>query len=249
MHTTRSPHNPLMTLALFMILSVIVLAGCQPGSNPTQLLTSPIDLPEPTNTPLPTRCDPITARNDIGLTVLTLADGSQIYLGENTEIVFTPVRYCPGLEEHHIILKQGQVAVSSKLPEGKLVQINSPEGYLAQLGKTGLVAYKPDEHIFALSCSNEPCSLGVSAGSLITLTCGQSAVLDAAGTLRGPTAINTTELIPFGEWLMPQCALAPTPTDTPAPPVGTPNPAATATASCKSFQDKFPLTPCPTTNP
>jgi hypothetical protein len=227
------------------MISVVALTGCQPSHTPSP----PAASSEVVNTPLPVRCDPITITNDIGLSILTTSDFSQIYLGPDTEILFTPTGYCPGLDEHFILLKKGQVAISSKLPEGQSIQIASPDGYLSKLGGTGLVTYVPDEHIFGLSCSSEPCSLGVSESSLIVLACGQSATLDASGVLIGPAGINLGELAPFGMWLIPQCGIFVPATGTPETQAVTPDAAATATAACGVFQDQFPLTPCPPFTP
>jgi hypothetical protein len=232
----------LTALVVLVILTIISLVGCQLGSNLTQTLATQTSLTEPINTPLPTHCDPITASNDTGLTILTLPDGSLIYLGPNTEIIFTPAGYCPGLEEHHILLKQGQVAISSKLPEGKLIQITSPDGYLAQVSKTGLVTFDPAKQSLKLDCTSGRCALGVAIDKLTALGCGESAVLDAAGNFSGPTAIDTVSLVLFGEWLLPKCGVIPAA-------VGTPDVAATATASCASFESQFPLTPCPDSIP
>lgn len=245
MHNPRSSFSLLKLPAVMGILVFVVFTGCQP----TQIPTPPAAPSEAANTPLPVRCDPITISNDTGLAILTMSDFSQIYLGPNTEILFTPTGYCPGLDEHFILLKKGQVAISSKLPEGKSIQIASPDGYFSKLGGTGLVTYVPDEHIFALACSSEPCSLGVSEYSLISLFCGQSATLDAAGVFVGPSGINLAELAPYGGWLMPQCGIFATPAGTPEIQTATPDTAATATAACGSFQDQFPLTPCPPFTP
>lgn len=184
---------------MFGILAVIALASCQPGSNPTQPLTTPTSLSEPINTPLATGCNLITTSNDIGLTILILMDRSQIYLGANTEIAFIPTGYCQGLKEHHVLLKKGQVAVSSQLPKGEFFQINSPDGYLAQVSKSGLITFDPVERSFRLSCKDGPCALGVSADKLVILGCGESAVLDGVGNFSGPTTIVTASLLPFGE--------------------------------------------------
>lgn len=245
MQNPRSSFSLLNVPAVMGILAFAVLAGCLPSQDPTP----PAAPSEVVNTPLPVRCDPITISNDTGLAILTLSDFSQIYLGPNTEILFTPTGYCPGLDEHFILIKKGQVAISSKLPEGKTIQIASPDGYLSKLGGTGLVTYIPDEHIFGLSCSSEPCSLGVSETSLISLLCGQSATLDAAAVFVGPAGINLAELAPFGMWLIPQCGIFIPAIGTPEIQTVTPDAAATATAACASFEDQFPLTPCPPFTP
>lgn len=239
MNTTRPRFTPPGSFVVMAILAALALVGCQPASNPAVIPASP---GEPVSTPTPSSCNPITAGNDIGLTLLTLADNSQIELGENTEIIFTPAGYCPGLAEHHILIKQGQVAISSQLQQGKMMQINSPAGYLAQVNRTGLITYNPADGSFRIDCTSSPCSMGVSASSMIALNCGESGKLDAAGVYSGPTAINLEELLKFGEWLLPQCPITPAPSSTP-------DFGATATAACASFEDQFPLTPCPPSNP
>jgi hypothetical protein len=245
MHTTRLSYALLISLVSLGIVAIIVLTGCQPKStqDPTQVLTqAPITPPESTATPLPVQCDPITASNDSGLTILTLPDGSQIYLAENTEIDFTPAGYCPGLGEHSILLKQGRVAVHSLLPDSNWIVISSPDGYLARIGDTGLVTFDTAGSGFMLACTNGTCALGMNAENLVMLTCGERGDLDAAGNFTGPAGIELAVLSQFGEWLQPNCG--PSQTSTPPSPAGTPEAAATATAYCTSFQSQFPLTPC-----
>ncbi len=242
MHTIHSPYSIFLALVSLGILAAIVLTGCQPGPTPT----SPT---EPVATPLPAQCDPITVSNGSGQTVLTLPDGSQIYLAASTEIEFTPAGYCPGLEEHHILLKQGAVAIHSLLPEGRWIVVSSPDGYLAQLGETGLVTFDPEGHLFTLACTNGTCALGADVDKLTPLGCGESADLDADGNFSGPFNVDPATLVQFGEWLQPKCAPARTSTPKPSTQTPTPDAAATATAYCASFHSQFALTPCPPYKP
>jgi hypothetical protein len=248
MHTTRSPYSLSLALVSLGTIVVFILTGCQPSPNLT-----PTNSPEPVVTPLQSHCGSINISNDIGQTVLTLPDGSQIYMTENTEIDFTPVGYCPGLEEHHILLKKGQVAINSLLPAGKRIVISNPNGYVAQVDKTGLVTFDPVSFQFSLACTDGSCNLGTTPNKLHVVNCAESAYLDSNGSFFGPFNIDPDTLVPFGDWLQPQCV--PAMTSTPKPPTvttastATVNMGATATAYCSSFKQQFPLTPCPTLKP
>jgi hypothetical protein len=247
MHTTRSPFALFVSLVSLGIFTVIIMTSCQPDRIETSS-------PEPVTTPLTGKCDPITASNDIGMTILTLPDGSLIYLAESTEIEFTPAGYCQGVDEHRILLNQGQVAIHSLLPEGKWTVVRSPDGYLAKVGDTGLVSFDPEGRGFTLACTNGSCALGVNVDTLTLLGCGESAELDATGNFIGPFNVDTDSLVQFGQWLQPKCAPAQTstpksPTNTLIPATETLDAAATATASCASFHRQFPLTPCPPNKP
>ncbi len=254
MQTIRRPFILLILQGIVGILFIVVLTGCLPTLFPVPASTpSPTSTPTPvgplvlTTVPPPARCDPITASNDSGLAILTLPDGSQIYLSANTVIEFTPAGYCPGIQEHNILLKQGQVAVRSQLPGGKWVVVTSPDGYLALVGDTGLATYDPAGRTFSLVCTNGACALGTELSALTVLTCGEMAILDVTGNFSGPVSIDTTVLTQFGEWLQSVCV--PFQTRTPEPPTGTPDAGATATGYCATFDSQFPLTPCPNTTP
>ena len=252
MQKIRSHHSHFTALISLGMLAVILLTSCAPAAKTTQSPTNP---PPPTTSPQVVKCDPLVVSNNGQQTILTLPDGSQVYLGENTEIELTVAGYCPGLKQHLILLKQGKVAVNSTLPEGKWIVITSPNGYIAQVGKIGLVIYNPDTFIFALDCTTGTCNLGSKEASLSLVNCGESGFLDSYGSFNGPFNIDLDDLAGFGDWLQPTCLpaktstpkaaeITPTLTETPTPDVG-----ATATAYCSSFKQQFKLTPCPTLKP
>jgi hypothetical protein len=250
MQPNRSPYTLFITLVLLVIMAATLLTGCAPSSTPT-----PTQQPTPVATPLPVHCNPINVSTGAGQTILTLPDGSQIYLAENTEIDITPAGYCGGNEQHAIMLKQGQVAINSLLPAGKMVIITSPNGYIGQVSETGLVTFDPSASLFTLACTNGTCTLAAKADKLTSLNCGESAFLDTYGNFNGPFNVDPETLVHFGEWLQPKCP--PERTSTPKPATATPIPTetptldmgATATAYCGSFNHQFPLTPCPTVKP
>ncbi len=250
MHTTRSPYALFVTLVSLGMLAAFLLTGCAPSTIVAPTLTS-----APLATPLPAHCDPINVSTDGGQSILTLADGTQIYLAENTNIEIIPAGYCPGDEQHYILLNQGHVAVNSTLPAGKWVVITSPNGYIAQVGKTGLVTFDPSSNKLSLDCTNGTCTLAAKADKPTSVGCGESAFLDTYGNFNGPFNVDPATLVSFGDWLQPRCAPAKTSTPKPATatpvPTGTPTPdkGATATAYCGSFNSQFPLTPCPTLKP
>lgn len=250
MHIARWPYTLRTPLVILGILVLTVFTGCLPTLSPipSPTLTSTLSgQSELTATFPPARCDSITASNDTGLAILTLPNGSQIYLGANTEIEFTPAGFCPEIQEHHILLKHGQVAVRAMIPEGKWIVVTSPDGYLALVGDTGLVTFDSIGRTFSMVCTNGACALGTNLTALTVLTCGETAILDAAGILSGPIPIDTSALTQFGEWLQSVCV--PFRTSTPEPPPGTPDAGATATTYCATFASQFPLTPCPNITP
>jgi FecR protein len=240
--------HPNKVLFIFLIpLAISLLAGCMllNNSTPTSISTG---LPKLENTPPPTRCTPIIASNDTGLAILTLPDGSQIYLGADSEIEFAPAGYCAGVNADNIWLLQGQVAVNAQISDGDWIIVNSPDGYLGLISKTGMASFDPSSHNFTLACSNKNCALGTDNTKLISLNCGENGTLDAAGGF-SVSSEDPTILAPFGDWLQPQCGNVVTITATPLPETETPDIAATATAFCSSFSQQFVSTPCPTSNP
>ncbi len=241
----------ILTILVFMgILTAIILTKCTPNSQSIQTPTVPTLV---VATALPVHCDPIDVSSGAAQTVLTLPDGSQIYLAENTEIEITPAGYCPGLYEHKILLKHGQVAVISLLPVGNSVVVTSPTGYFAQISGTGLVTLDPVANDFIMDCTSGTCALGAKADKLISLGCGESGYLDAYGNFNGLFNVDLDRIAQFGDWLMPKCVPALTSTPKPANATLTSTPTmdvgATATAYCNSFRSQFALTPCPTLKP
>lgn len=227
-------------LGAFVLLAVILLSSCSPATT-----IAPTNPPEPGATLVPQKCDPLFASNDTGLSVLRMPDGSEIYLAENTEIEFLPGGYCTGYDRLQIVLKRGRIAILS-LPQGEEINVTNPQGYTATLNDTGLVDYDPKTNVLLLACTNGPCALGVDYQHQTNLVCGESRSIGSNGTISEVLPIDPAMLSVFGSWLLPKCIA--TATGTPIP-TGTPDMAATATASCADFQGQFPLTPCPTSKP
>jgi hypothetical protein len=257
MRTNQLRYARIAILVSICFLAILILNGClstpspSPTLSPTETqIQSPTQpsLPKLGITPPATRCDPISATSGNGQTILTLPDGSQIYLAADTEIEFTPAGYCPELKEHNIFIKRGQVAIRSLLASGKSIVITSPDGYIALVSDTGMVTFDVTGHIFTLACTNGGCALGPDSTKLTSLDCRQSANLDSAGNFKGPSPVDPAPLAQYGDWLLPKCSL-PTATSTPTPKVVTPDIAATATAYCVSFKNQFQLTPCPAYKP
>jgi hypothetical protein len=221
------------------ILTILVLSGCAAltGQTPVPPPTLP-DQTEPPPTPVPTECKPIRFANSDGLSLLTLPDGSQVFLGSNTEIDFIPAGYCPGITQHQATLLRGEIAVRSLLPEGSLFTVFSPEGFKVTLDDTGFVTYSVENTLLTLNCSNGNCTIGTEQQPYV-LTCGQLVEFDQNAVLNGPFAINVSVLAPYGDWLLPKC-------DIPEVPTPTPDIGATATAACSAWNAEFLLTPCPT---
>lgn len=240
MRSNSSGSNPRTFLMLALgILVIGVLSGCAALTGQTPL--PPPTIPgqtEPPPTPVPTECKPIRFANSDGLSLLTFPDGSQVFLGNNTEIEFIPAGYCPGVTRHEAVILRGEIAVRSLLPEGSLFTVYSPEGFKVTLDDTGLVTYSVEKTLLTLNCSNGNCTLGTEQQPYV-LTCGQVAEFDQNAVLNGPFAINVSVLAPYGDWLLPKC-------DLPEVPTPTPDFGATATAACSAWNTEFLLTPCPT---
>jgi hypothetical protein len=182
-------------------------------------------------------------QNSDGLALITFPDGSQVFLGSNTEMDFIPAGYCPGITEHQVFLLSGEIAARSLLPEDSLFTVFSPEGFKVTLDDTGLVTYSHENKLLTLNCSNGTCTIGTEQQPYL-LTCGQMIEFDQNAVLNGPFGINVSVLAPYGDWLLPKCdfiPLDPTSTSTPTPDIG-----ATATAACSAWNNEFLLTPCPT---
>lgn len=231
------------------IMAILVLTGCAALNPQTPLSTPtiPAQTEPPTPTPLPAECKPIRFANSNGLALITFPDGSQVFLGGNTEIDFIPGGYCPANKEHRVYLLRGEIAVRSVLPEDALFTVFSPEGFKVTLDDTGLVSYNFDKKLLTLNCSNGNCTIGTGQQPYV-LTCGMLAEFDQNAVLNGPFAINISVLQPYGDWLLPKCDfITEDPTSTPTP---TQDFGATATAACSAWKNVFLLTPCPTfTNP
>jgi hypothetical protein len=271
MHTNKILKATTITLT---ILSFILLAGC--GLIPTQQSTAPameslptasptaVELPKLTETPPPSICLPFTASNDSGTSVITLADGSQLFLGSDTEISLIPAGYCNGSSTHNVSIKKGQVAVHSAAPIWATIVITSPEGHIANIGASGLVTYDASTQAFSLQCSNVNCSLGRDVTALAPVECGVGMSLDINGNPNSMMPVDPAFLGTIGNWLIPQCQVPQSvgsplegPTATleatqTATATGTATPdtfAATATAFCDAFHRIFVTTPCPPLNP
>ena len=233
-------------MAVLGIISLLGVAGCA-GLNPS----SPTGTPTPGNGTEPPateaviECQPMRVANSAGLALLTLADGSQVFLGPETELEFIPMGSCTGADTHRVTLKKGEIAINSLLsPENPFI-VFSPEGAKATLDKNGLVRIDSETGDFEVDCSNGNCTLSKDTQPEM-LTCGQKGTLSLEGQYSGPDDIDLNLLTPYGDWLLPKCDITPTEpaaTETPAPNLG-----ATATAVCSDWLNQFPLTPCPTSS-
>lgn len=234
------------TTATLGILIILVMVGCSVFTPPTQVPTQ-VPIPtEPPATQVPPDCKSMRFANTVGMALLNLPDGSQVFMNSDTEFDFIPGNYCPDRPAHQVILLKGEIAIHSILPQDILFAVFSPEGYKITLNETALVRYDQAGKRLAVYCSNGFCTLGTDAQPVL-ITCGQMAELDQAGNLSGPFVIDVSVLQPYGEWLLPRCGNFTTSTpaeDTPSYDFG-----ATATAACSAWNNQFPSTPCPTMNP
>jgi len=229
-------------LGIISLLGVSACAGLSTVS-PTGTPT-PDGGTEPPATQPVVACIPMRVANSAGLALLTLIDGSQVFLGPETEFEFIPMGSCTGADTHRVTLLKGEIAVSSLLPITNPFTVFSPNGTKATLDQNGLVRIDPETGNFQVNCSNGNCTIGMDPQPSI-LTCGQAGTFDLEGQFSGPDEIDLDLLAPYGDWLLPKCDLVPTETpsgETPVPDIG-----ATATAACSAWLNQFPLTPCPTT--
>lgn len=239
---SKTKLRAILILSFGLLVLLVVTAGCtllNPQTPPTPTAVIPGQSETPSPTALPAECKPIRFANSDGLSLITFPDGSQVFLGNNTEIDFIPVGYCPGIKEHRVTLLRGEIAIRSLLPDDALFMVFSPEGYKVTLDDTGLVSYNPENSLLSVNCSNGNCTIGTEQQPYV-LSCGMLAEFDRNAVLNGPFAIDNAVLAPYGEWLLPTCYI-PTPESTPTPDFG-----ATATAACSAWNNEFLLTPCPT---
>lgn len=241
---SKNSHLRIFLIFLLGILSIAVFTGCSilTGRTPIPPPTEQVQT-EPPPTAIPTDCKPIRMANSEGLSLVTFPDGSQVFLGANTEVDFIPGGYCPGISEHRAYLLRGEIAVRSLLPDTSLFTIFSPEGFKVTFDDTGLVNYNVDKKLLTLNCTNGNCTIGTLEQPYL-LTCGQMVEFDENAVPNGPFGINVSILAPYGDWLLPKCDFIPNePTSTPTPTVDV---GATATAACSAWNNQFPSTPCPT---
>lgn len=270
----NSMHTKLIkktVIIISIILTFLLLSGCGilQNINGVTLATEEVptasnelvELPKLMETPPPSRCDPFVASNDSGLAILTMPDGSQLFLGSDTEIGVVPAGYCGGNTTHNVTLKKGQVAVHSSAPLWATIVVTSPEGHIATIGASGLVIYDATAHSFSLECANMNCALGRDTTTMATVECGVGVSLDINGNPVSQMPVDPAFMALFGNWLVPQCAIPQT-VGSPAAEIPTleltatetlittPDAfGATATAFCDAFHRQFVLTPCPPMNP
>lgn len=241
-------------ILLIVGLGVCALVACAPETTtlPPTVLVS-------TDTLQPTPCNPMVINSSSGITKVSLPDGSEVYLSENTEVELTVAGSCPGVIDDIVVLLDGQVAIHSHLPVGTWFLVKDPGGNIAQLIDTGVVSFDPGSGLFLLECTNGNCELGRNFQQLTQLGCNTGGSLDQNGNFIESITIDINTLqTKYGDWIVPLCVATATPTpsntpissNSPTPSstptlIGTPNLKATATAACISFHSKFPQTPCP----
>ena len=228
------------------LMTILILSGCAGlGLNSPTATPIPDVGTEPPATQELVECKPLRVANSAGLALLTFTDGSQVFLGPETEFDFIPMGSCTDATMHRVYLIKGELAVNSLLPLTDPFMVYSPDGAIATLSKTGLVRIDVDTGVFQVNCTKGNCSLLGSGTQPYALACGKAGETDLDGQYTGPDGIDLDLLTPYGDWLMPKCDLVPTQppaaTETPAPDTG-----ATATAACSDWLNQFPLTPCPT---
>ncbi|MFC2063924.1 hypothetical protein ACFLXB_02380 [Chloroflexota bacterium] len=226
-------------MTLLAIVSLLAISACTEifPVTPTSTQNLVVSTEPPATQPL-VECIPMRVANSAGLALLTFTDGSQVFLGPETEFDFIPMGSCTGAATHRVTLLKGEIAISSLLPLPVLFIVDNGGGIEATLSETGLVRIDAETDALQVNCTNGICSLGNSSQPF-ALVCGETGEIELDGQYTGPDEIDLDLLIPYGDWLMPKCDLVPNPTPTP-------NIGATSTAACSDWLNQFPLTPCPT---
>jgi hypothetical protein len=222
-----------------LIISItLVISGC----SPPQTKTKP-QLPETRKeTPTPfTVTEAITTYGplcNVELSYILFPDGTELYLGPETEIEFLvfadPSSETPSYE---VLLRRGHLIILSQPPQDVQFTVFSPEGFIAQLaGSLMYVGFDEDTGFFKAICVDGVCDLGSNLESLAQLTVASEGRLNESGELQGPYEIDINLLSEGCSEDFISVVKPPTPT---------PDLDATATAFCGEFEVENPGTPCP----
>jgi hypothetical protein len=240
-----------------VIIMVVIITGCtseETTQPPIISTTTPNDFetissitPEPVEVSLLSGT-PINVNYGIDQTFIRLPDGSEIILGQNTEIEMSKIfGLTTEVPEHEIVIHNGSILVDSLLDKGEWFTILNPEGNIARVtGSVMVVTYDAKTGKFCIDCIEGDCEFGPNDNILLDLTVGEQLCFVSDGTFQGPFDVNMDELRKIYGDKIPAGPPSPVPdTATPEPPTNTPDTAATATAACGEYEEQFPGTPCP----
>jgi len=220
------------------IAIVILISGCSSQKNST---ASPISKAgEDTPIPVPeevliTTFGPLCK---IGLSYIRFPDGSELFLGPETEIeILTIADLSTGTPGYEVLLRHGYLVILSQPPQEIQFTVFSLEGYIAQMaGSLMYVGIEEETGNFKALCVDGVCDLGSDPESFLSLPEGSEGWLNLAGDFQGPFEIDFNVLREgCGENYI-SVVIPPTPT---------PDVDATATAFCGDFEEENPGTPCP----
>lgn len=216
----------------------LLIAGCSPQKTSTKVLTTmPLN---DTSTPEPVTEEVISYGTlcKIDLSYIRFPDGSELFLGPETEIeILTIPDLSTETPNYEVLLRRGFLVIQSQPPQDIQFTVISPGDYIAQL--TGYLMYvgiEQDTTNFKAICLAGECNLGSDPDSLQNLAAGREGWLDKAGDFQGPFEIDLNALREgCGEDYI-SVVIPPTPV---------PDLDATATAFCGEFEEEYPGTPCP----
>jgi len=251
------------TKTLFVLfcaaLLLLLAAGCKPKAEETPLPIPETGQSEPEEEVQPP-ADP-SADN----TMIVLPDGTKIILRPQTLI---EILEQPGLPEDAkeivILIEEGEFMVLPNLEEGQWLTVQSPAGHIDRVQGCAMVVHFDGMLTYEMKCIGGICEFGPSQEDLVDAYANFTWRYQT-GELLDPEAIDFEALLErYGEEL-PECvvdaeslpipqtggeeetptpSLEPTASGTPEPSV-TPDLDATATESCRLFEQEFPSTPCP----
>lgn len=235
------------SIMLFLLISCNTpQATTPPPTLPTSKPPTATATEVPTATTIPT-ATPVPVIPNTGL---TLMDGSIVILKPGARI---EVLKQPGLpvQSQEVVVKliKGEILVISGPTSKTWITVQNPVGTAARLqGCAMIVSYDTILDSFEMKCLGNKCEISADPETFlpVSLLFSQSY---KKGKLLDPTKIDSGQLAIDYKDDFPACVIAALPTATPTatkiPATKTPDAAATATAACTDFHQKFPATPCP----
>jgi len=225
----------------FTIAIAIIVSGCSFSQKTTATATSETsDIVKVTSTPIPVDKSIPTYGPlcKLGLSYIRFPDGSEVYLGPETEIEILAIADpSTGSSGYEVLLRRGQLVIVSTLPMETWFTVVNPSGQKARLaGSIMYVSYDIEIGNYDIICVDGNCEFESAAQAIFQLSSVNEGWLDDIGNFQGPFEIDINALRKgCGEDYI-SVVIPPTPT----PDIG-----ATATAFCGAFEEENPGTPCP----
>jgi hypothetical protein len=221
--------------AILLIVLVVMTLNRPPAA-------APLPIPVTGNEVVADTPVPVKETNPAN-SFVTLLDTTKLELRPGTKIEV--VSEASDSKETIVNLLEGEMLVMANPDSLGWLTIQTPKGYTARIqGCTMVVSYSPSSDNFGMDCISGVCELGPSEDKYLAADTGLF-IEYQAGKLMFPQPIDEAKLAENFSSDYKQCVLP-----EPIPVTGgeatlEPDFGATATASCKDFQSKFPATPCP----